>query len=409
MDLRDRSDDDLLSSVTKLMGLHRKLTVEIVFHLAEIEERRLHLLKGFPSMFAFCVNALRFSEGEAFRRIAAARLGRRFPVIHSLLASGEVNLSTLELLRPWLTDQNHEELLAAVAGKGKREVQALIATRFPRPDRPSSIRRARIEPLSEARFMVELTASQTLCEKLDVCLDLMSHANPTRDLAVVIERAVDLLLADLARTRLGKTKRQRPVPHHGERKLRGRASAEGARPASIAGARGAKPSGIARAVRREVHDRDGRQCTYVAEDGRRCEARCFLELDHAVAKALGGSDDATNLRVLCRAHNQLSAELTFGRAWIERSRHLRQKKSMNSREPAAARDAMSRDSTRHELAMHQARAANFEKVRVALRRLGFREAEARKAVATVVRMHDPNESLALEQALREALLVATAA
>ena len=65
-----------------LVGSHRELTANLVAHLAEIEERRLHLVAGFSSMFEFCLLELRMSEGEAFRRILAARLGRRFPVVH---------------------------------------------------------------------------------------------------------------------------------------------------------------------------------------------------------------------------------------------------------------------------------------------------------------------------------------
>jgi Holliday junction resolvasome RuvABC DNA-binding subunit len=55
------------------------------------------------------------------------------------------------------------------------------------------------------------------------------------------------------------------------------------------------------------------------------------------------------------------------------------------------------------------RLTTLEKVRLALRGLGFRDAEARRAVAAVANRHDPVEPLALEQALREALALATAA
>jgi hypothetical protein len=384
MNLRERSDHDLLSNVARLIGSHRELTAKLVAHLAEIEERRLHLLAGFSSMFEFCVHKLEMSEGEAFRRILAARLGRRFPVVYSLLASGRVHLSTLQLLREWLTTENHEELFAAAAGKNKREVQLLLAARFPKPDRPSMIHRQEsIEPLSEARFRVEFTASEELRRKLELCRDLMSHANPSRDLGAVIERAVDLLLVDLERKRLGRAKRPR-----------------GARD------RKQKPSRVTTAVRREVYERDGLQCTYVAEDGRRCETRAFLELDHAEPKALGGSNDVHNLRVRCRAHNQLWAEQTFGRERVERGRNLRQKKST----PRAGEVGVPSHATPGQNEMSEApRAAIFEKVHLALRAMGFREVEARRAIAKVMRARDANDPLGLERLLRETLLVATAA
>jgi hypothetical protein len=138
---------------------------------------------------------------KAKRFVAFSRRGfcRRFPVVGSLLASGAVHLSALELAREELTEENHAELLTAISGKSKREVLAVLAARFPKADVPSRIRKlpGHIEPLSETRFKVEFTASAELREKLELCRDLLSHANPSRDLGLVVERAVDLLLADL--------------------------------------------------------------------------------------------------------------------------------------------------------------------------------------------------------------------
>jgi 5-methylcytosine-specific restriction endonuclease McrA len=409
MDLRKFSDQELLSSISKLVGAHHELTAKLVAYLGEIEERNLHLLAGYSSLFEFCTKALGFSEGEAFRRILAARLGRKFPSVHALLASGEVNLSTLELLREWLTEDNSKELFAAVAGKSKREVQALLAARYPRPDRPSSIRRATIEPISGVSFRVEFTASAALREKLDLSRDLMSHANPTRDLSVVIERGIDLLLAALETKRIGKARRKRHLSGIHRRNSSDRTPSDRTpsdRTPSDRTPSDRTPSDrrISNAVRREVYERDGLQCTYTAS-GRRCEARAFLELDHRVPSALGGSNDAENLRVLCRAHNQLAAEQVFGRERIERFRHLRQKKSTIAQNEVAKMPG----SAPLPLAEHPSRATTFEKVRLALRGMGFRETQARNAIATVAQAHAANERLELERAVREAVLAATAA
>jgi hypothetical protein len=150
MDLAGCSDREILSDVGRLVGSHRVITAKLVAYLAEIEHRRLHLEAGFPSMFEFCVKKLGLSEGEAYRRIVAARLLQRFPSVYSLLESGRVNLSALELLREHLTRENHGELFDAVSGMSKREVEVVLAGRFPKADIPSRITRARIEPLSNA-------------------------------------------------------------------------------------------------------------------------------------------------------------------------------------------------------------------------------------------------------------------
>jgi 5-methylcytosine-specific restriction endonuclease McrA len=368
-----------LSDVRRLVGEEREVTAKLVAYLGEVEERRLHLEAGFPSMFAFCIKELGMSENEAFRRLNAARLGRRFPVVHELLASGAVHLSALELLREYLTDENHLELLGGVSGRSKTEVLALLALRFPKADVPTTIRKlpsrpadaatssssasvmGRVEPLSEARYRVEFTANAELRDKLELCRDLLSHANPTRELGVVVERAVDLFLRELEKKRLGRTTRSRSA------------------------AQGAKRGRIARATRRQVFERDGLQCKYVSPEGRRCNARAFLELDHEMPRALGGADGPANVRVLCRAHNQFAAEQVFGREHVEQCRHFVRKKCPPAPCPSST----------------------MQRVHLALTTMGFRDSEARMAVARVASQHDVAEGLSVEQALREALLAAT--
>src|SRR5512140_300213 len=110
------SDASLLHELHAIVGSHRRVTAELVLCLAEVDARRLHVEKGFPSLFSYCVERLRFSEDEACRRIEAARLARRFPAIHPLLETGALSLTVLGLLRHHLTDENHGELLAGVSG-----------------------------------------------------------------------------------------------------------------------------------------------------------------------------------------------------------------------------------------------------------------------------------------------------
>src|SRR5258706_4427206 len=79
--------------------------------------------------------------GEPFRGIPAPRLLRRFPVIFELIDSGSIHLTGLALLKDALTDENHRELLQAACGKTKREIQLILAARFPKEDAPSLTRK----------------------------------------------------------------------------------------------------------------------------------------------------------------------------------------------------------------------------------------------------------------------------
>ena len=128
------SDAVLLRDLATLVARDRATTAELLAHIAEVDERKLYLPAAYPSMFAYCVGELRLSEDAAAKRIQAARIARRFPIVHDALAAGRLNLTSLGLLAPYLTEESAEGLFAAAADKPKAEIQRLLAERFPRPD-----------------------------------------------------------------------------------------------------------------------------------------------------------------------------------------------------------------------------------------------------------------------------------
>ena len=79
--VRGLSDQDLLAGLSGVLGSSRKLTAILLAHLGEVDERRLHLIIGHGSLFAYCTGPLGMSEDEACRRIDVARLARRYPLL----------------------------------------------------------------------------------------------------------------------------------------------------------------------------------------------------------------------------------------------------------------------------------------------------------------------------------------
>lgn len=353
------SNDELLSQLEAIVGSGRRLTAELVAHLGEVEERRLHLEAAYSSMFDYCVKRLGLSEDEACRRIDVARLARRFPALYPRLASGEVSLTVAAVLKPHLTDENHERLLSAVSGKTVSRAREVIAALFPKPDVPSSVRKlpapstpvttsalmppmpaakpmadmdpprtepppsaeapslslhaplapsapTRVDPLSEARYRVQFTADGALKAKLDRARELLRHRNPSGDLGPIVERAVDLLLEQLMKERFGASSSPRQRKVTSER--------------------------VTNATRRAVLERDGARCTWLDEHGQRCPAQGWLELDHRTPRGRGGGSGADNVRVLCRNHDRLAAERAYGRETIEQAIRQRRNPSAVTRE-----------------------------------------------------------------------------
>src|SRR5881397_2205603 len=133
------SDDDLIAQVKALARCEREATACLIAHLAELDARRLYLPAGFSSLFTYCCEVLHLSEPAAYNRIEAARAARRFPVVLEMLAEASLSLATVRLLASHLTEENHQELLAAAAGRSKRGVEELLVRYFPRPDVPAAV------------------------------------------------------------------------------------------------------------------------------------------------------------------------------------------------------------------------------------------------------------------------------
>ena len=91
------SGSDLLARTRDLARQSCVVEAELLVHLAEIDERKLYLDCALPSMFAFCVEELGFSEDAAYYRIHVARAGRQMPAIIDAIRTGKIHLAGARL------------------------------------------------------------------------------------------------------------------------------------------------------------------------------------------------------------------------------------------------------------------------------------------------------------------------
>jgi len=299
----------------------------------------------------------------AGKRIWAARTARRFPVIFHMVARGDLHLSAIAKIARYLTPENHRVVLRRARRKTSREIDVLVAELAPRPDAPSRIRalpspagsvvgaddsgvvrtssaaptrtgsspaaapatassspaastvadhtpavrdelgeprrRGRIAPLSPRRYKIEITVDQETRDKLRMLEDLLAHQLPSADPAVIVCRAVDLLLAKTLKKKAAVTDRGRVGCRRGDRRTRA----------------------IPAAVRREVWQRDGGRCSFADQHGRRCRSTRRIEYHHERSYGKGGRHEAGNIALRCRAHNQYEADLDFGSDFMRDKRH----------------------------------------------------------------------------------------
>lgn len=349
--LTHRGDAALLRGLAALVVRDRATTARLLAHIAEVDARRLYLPAGYASMHVYCVDVLSLSDDAAYKRIQAARAARDFPALFAAVEAGDLNLTSICLIAPHLSAAHADELIAAASRQPNTRIREWLARRFPgaaaAPGVPNRLRPLPAAPATQLavtnpessacqlaaqqvglpaatpptapiaalpaapppaapsppavaeRFLLQLTIPRGTHDKLRHAQALLRHAVPSGNLAQVLDRALDALIARCEKRRFAATDRPRP------RRVGAAAVARRTIPAH---------------VRREVWQRDQGRCTFVGAGGHRCDARGRLEFDHVAPVARGGRATPDGMRLRCRAHNQLEAERVFGREFMEARR-----------------------------------------------------------------------------------------
>jgi len=364
----------LLSGLDEAESRQRSGDADVLAHLGEVGYRRLYAQLGYSSLYNWCVHARHYSEDVAVKRIRAARAARRFPVILDMLADGRLHLTAIALLSQRLTAGNAQELLAASVHRSKREIERMLAARFPQADVPTVVQPmpaasslpapgpvniwaadraegpdaaspsaagpppvesatasppasaaaaapasvqtppsppaySRVTPLSPGRSSVQFTMDEAMEADLLRAQELLGPQADDDRVRAVFRRALRDLVQTLEKRKCAATERPQARDANGK-KTRAQ-------------------------VKREVRERDGDRCTWVGEDGRRCEERKHLQFDHIDPKGKGGGWTTENVRLLCPAHNQLAAEQAYGEGFMHRIRQRNRRATETRREREA--------------------------------------------------------------------------
>jgi len=314
----------------------RAQLVQFLVRVAEIDARKLYLGAGFACVLEFCVEEYRLTEDEALKRIQAARAARAFPVLFEVLDQGQVCLSRIRMLAPQVTPENVTELVEAAKRHRRLSEFRQFLDRFTKPDLlmtpPAANSKAEetfralptangsldegthlharghvsgfpapnhppAEPLPDVPEWVEIRVKVPR-DKWERLRNVLSHSVPSGDASKIVVRMIDATIEKEEKRKFAACKKPRPSQPSAFRRQRT----------------------IPAHVRRAVLERDGGQCTFVSETGRRCTSKRLIEFDHVEPVARGGKPSVENLRLRCRGHNQYEAEQAFGAEFMERKR-----------------------------------------------------------------------------------------
>ncbi len=357
------SDADLVRAVRFLADRARHNEIRLLAHLAEFDSRRLCLEEGYRSLFEYCTGTLGFDEHESYRRIRAARVIRGYPEAKNALEGRKVSVAALVMLSPWLTRENAGPWLKAAEGKSKRELEALVAARYPQAPQPDAIRNLPSRPVlvsSVPPMAYEAVAStpgnaKALTPATSVHMDAVTPPEAWIPLAAapdslgwgwqllapvsadrvrvgfdaacivgkLIERVRQILRHKYPEGRLEDLIREALEDYLDRKDPQRRLELKAAKAECVAAVPALEdnerlPMRYIRAwatgryipakVKSAVWARDDGRCSWRDKEGTVCGSKDWIEYDHLRPFAKGGrSDDARNIRLVCRQHNMAAA------------------------------------------------------------------------------------------------------
>jgi hypothetical protein len=348
MELNELSNIELAERILETRDSERRLEVDFLLYLREVEKRDLHLEWGYSSLFTYLVKSLGYSEGGASRRVRVSRMIEEYPEIVEMLKGGSTNLTSLSYVAKILSTDNSADILTEINNKPSREVEVL-SVRYKAPGRKvaDSIKPVLVAPklvkdntvdrglfdqapcesndsndipsksfcnrqesmlelpvAPKVEYQLRCTLSPEVKSKLERAQAIMAHKVQGN---TSLENVLDVLLDSYLTT-------------HGreERAERARKRKKSRRKEKASSNSPAKRKHIPNEIKRSVFERDGYACSYIANDGTCCKKTAGLEIDHILPVVLGGNDSEDNLRVLCREHDQFFARKVFGAELIER-------------------------------------------------------------------------------------------
>lgn len=325
MNLKHLSNSDLHQHTKQKAEGERHATIELLWHLREVERRMLFAQMSYRDLKEYCVKELKLSESGAWRRINAMRLLKEIPEVESKIQSGDLNLTQVTMARAHFrevkaTIQEKKEILLTLENQSTRVTERILAEKKPEGFLPAPIEAEKA--LRGQKLEVTFVLDEELQKDLSEIELLMKKRYSKLELFKMMTKQT---LDGLRKKALPKTSMNKSINSSDTFEIESKSISK-TDPTEFHnkkyGKREAQPAPVPRqntsryisvGVRRFVAARDQNRCQYVDPiSTRQCEARSRLQFEHKYPFAKGGTSSASNLQLLCPNHNVLRAVQVFG-------------------------------------------------------------------------------------------------
>lgn len=297
LDLTKTSNEEILSRLERLTKSERKITHLILWHILEVDTRRLYLKLNYDSLYKYLTQHLNYSESAAYDRIQAMRILKQVPEVATKIEDGSLHLTQLVRIEQSLKQEkrlgnNHSKeqitnLIEKLENKTNFETEKILACELNQAPKASQ----KVTPQSDNSIRLELTLSEEQYELLKKAQSYVSHIIPQNNLAEVIAYLTKILIEKKEGKRKSPEKPIQSAEHSPTQSFR-------VRPKS-------RRKYIAQSVRYALLKKANFCCEHVSpRTKQKCGSKYQLQVDHITPLAKGGTDEITNLRVLCGVHNR---------------------------------------------------------------------------------------------------------
>jgi hypothetical protein len=347
MELKRLSDDQLVASAENQFAIERKTSHYILLHLKEISLRRIYAKRGFPNLREMLIKHFRQSETAANQRLKSLELMLDVPAVEERLISGDLNMSTVamaqrqinreeKLTGKEISKEKKAEIVESITNKTMAKAEIELFKLLPETaSHPETYERR----VSEHATRLNLTVPNDVMEMLIRLKEIWAHIDPTMDHVEVIRRSFKMTLQKVDPAQRKTSIKKSGAVSNPKINIDSRSNADmqtsmnsrtrdSAQRASTSPTqhltdsvkhRGTKrPTYYKRELDRALWERAQSRCEFIDEKtGRRCDCRFGLQREHVIPLALGGTNELSNMQLLCATHNQLRARHVFGNKKID--------------------------------------------------------------------------------------------
>ncbi len=329
--LKKLNNQELHLQVKNLASQERKLTEKILWHIAEVDSRKLYLGMAHSSLFNYLTKEIGYTAGSAQRRIDGARLLQKLPEVADKIKEGSLNLGQISKLQcvqrqfkkesgvvVSLTEQRN--LLQNLENKSLEQTDLILAQHFNLAVTTHETKRIQ----KDESVRIELTFSKEEMELLQEVQALMSNQTGGSLKATVLELAKKYLktLPTKSTTSSRRTcavdgecsNRNKKIQSQQMREMnQTRDNRQNLQKNTKTDAKVAVSSSLVDAktsryipveLKRTIFKRD-QHCQFKdLKTNKICGSKYFLEIDHIMPKHQNGGNELKNLRMLCANHNK---------------------------------------------------------------------------------------------------------